>query len=214
VIYGASLIGLRGESGKLKVRDAIRGIAKESSHLVLAFGQVDLELGYYYRNVIKGEKVSPTEFVDALISSMRLFFGEVDLGAIRCALKGVNLTAYNDRAFASRYIGGILSERYAQDAVEEVVKMTRAEFLGEVGQNEMHVLFNNRISSLANERGYAYFDINHYLASKDSRGVPISPPVVDPTFLSIRKDHHVVKSLAMYREHYLAVGNAFSILQG
>ncbi|WP_312531859.1 hypothetical protein [Paracoccus sp. (in: a-proteobacteria)] len=211
VIPSASLVGLRGEEGTLRTRDIIRPIAAGASHLLLAFGQVDLEIGYYNRLVIKGEKMSPSGLVDYLMAMMHKFFSEVDLSKPQCAIKGVNLTAYNDRAFAARYIGKILSDRHAPDALDDVVRRTKKFFLGEAAQDELHMEFNARAKAFADERGYGYVDVNDFLARRDDSGQVAQPVAIDIAYLPIRRDHHVIHSLEMYREHYWAAGRAFGL---
>lgn len=50
---GASIKGLGRLRSTLRIRDVVVSEAKEADVLVLCFGQVDIELGFFYVNLVK-----------------------------------------------------------------------------------------------------------------------------------------------------------------
>ena len=98
-IRAASLAGFRPGRSTLDTRLKIEAAMPACTHLVLGFGQVDLELGYYYRRVVKGEDITRPGYVAWLIEIYRTFLSELDLSGKQVALKGVNLSVLSSTGF-------------------------------------------------------------------------------------------------------------------
>ena len=78
-VSGASLIGLPKSNSKLKLRSKIITYLKNNKpdFLILKFGQVDIDLGYYYRIVVKNQSIIKREYVNNLVIKYINFINEL-----------------------------------------------------------------------------------------------------------------------------------------
>lgn len=210
-IRAASLAGFRPGSSKLNVKDEISKALPDAQKMVLAFGQVDLELGFYYRLAIKGEETDPTRYVQWLLSIYRDFLGSLDFSHCDVALKGVNLTALSPRGFATRYVSRIVTE--GKDMTwKEAVPVVRPHILAENGQNAMHLAFNAGLQQLAEDVGVRYFDLNEDLAASSHPSLAAGPIRLADQFKTGAFDHHVADTVVARRVHYEGLLKAFDLL--
>lgn len=208
-IPASSVAGFRPGDRKLNVKDTIREALPRVQRMILAFGQVDLELGYYYRLVIKKETVTPDSYVAWLLGIYRDFLSTLIAPGITpgpaVALKGVNLTALAPEPFAAKYIARIIDPedrddfRAAKSALLPLV-------LSEDAQNAMHLDFNTGLAALAEEKGLGYFDLVQETSAKAS-----ATPRLGDAYRPADFDHHLVDSVAVRRMHYIAAGKVFGL---
>jgi hypothetical protein len=210
VIAAASVAGFRPGKSTLMVKETIREALPDAERVILAFGQVDLELGYYYRRAIKGEAISPDAYVDALIGIYAAFVADLPVAHCRLALKGVNLTALAPRAFATRYVARIVKDGttltwdQAQARVEPFI-------LSEDAQNEMHLRFNDALAAFAGRMGHAYFDLVGETGNGSARHLSAMPLRLADEYRVGGFDHHLADTVAVRRMHYVAAGRAFGL---
>lgn len=219
-IRAASIAGFRPRAGRLGVKKKIaRGIDRERARraqegapgavaVILAFGQVDLELGYYYRRLVKGEDISPGDYVEWLIGIYEDFLSGLVAPDLRVLLKGVNLTVLDHRRFAIRYIGKIIAQGRAEGATVARDRLAAC-WLGEDGQNEMHLAFNRHLAATADRLGCGYFDLNDEIAAAPA--MRSTPPRVADRFKPDRNDHHLVPSIETRKLH---LGKVKALLAG
>ncbi|MDO5704131.1 MAG: hypothetical protein Q4G49_03540 [Paracoccus sp. (in: a-proteobacteria)] len=205
-VSGASVAGFRPQASKLNVREKIASITE--GRLILAFGQVDLELGYYYRLAIKKEQIAPESYVDWLTGIYRDFVAGIDPARVDLALKGVNLTVLTPKTFAARYVSRIIHDAqamrraHAQELVAPLI-------LSEADQNRMHLAFNARLADLAAQIGCRYFDVVDQTRDPDAPG---DVPRLADAHRTAKFDHHLADTVAVRRIHYLAAGRAFGLI--
>lgn len=212
-ICSASLTGLRSNASTVQAREKITVAASETERLILGFGQVDLEFGYYYRLVMKGEKITPHSFVEWLIGIYRNFLDTLDVHDIPIALKGVNLTVMTEQNFRLEVTSRIVIETETclearKKSVHKASEIYRV-LLSEEQQNAMHLNFNMQLKKLADEYEYIYFDLNHELANgaKHNSGIPR----VSSLFQPADHDHHIADSLYIRAIHLHAATNVFNL---
>ena len=210
VVRAGSVMGFRRGKTTLRTRSMIKKFLPQTDLLVLGFGQVDLELGYYYRRVIKGEDISGDEFLDTLVGIYREFVESFNFPAERLALKGVNLTVLAEPEFSYEYIKRIVFEAKPENPEEKAAKL-KAEILDETRQNDLHMSFNQAIKSMIEERGGHYFDINDAIAERDNDGGLVRPLRLDRRFMPSENDHHICDSLYIRKLHHLSMLEAFDL---
>ncbi len=210
-IPAASLAGFRPGVSTLRVKETIAEALPQTRHLVLAFGQVDLELGYYYRLAVKQEKTNPADYVDWLIGIYRSFMATLGTGDCAVALKGVNLTALTPKPFAVRYVSRIVMEgKSIEQAAADA--MIAPHILSEAEQNRMHLAFNRKIAALAQELGHRYFDLNDHISDGPAQALAAVPPRLADQFKTGFFDHHLADTVVVRRMHYEAVGRVFGLI--
>lgn len=68
-IPASSIMGLGRKRSTLKTHEKINNYIDNNAISVFAFGQVDLELGYYYKKIIKNENTNHDIFISSLIEN-------------------------------------------------------------------------------------------------------------------------------------------------
>lgn len=213
LLQGASLTGVRAYSSSLQIREKIDAVVKTADRLVLALGQVDLELGFYYKQVIKKETWTPDGYVAYLTDIYRTFLETSDFGPCTLALKGVNLTVLSTPHFARAYVGRIITEGKPDDIGQAQAALDAA-MLNERDQNDLHLSFNANVALLAKQFGLGYFDLTSRLSARDDGGSPVMPAVLDRAHQPMKADHHLLSSIAVYRHHYEALQQTFGFSPG
>jgi hypothetical protein len=175
--------------------------------MVLAFGQVDLELGYYFRKVIKAENITPTDYVDWLIDIYTAFIADLKFSSEHLAVKGVNLTVLGDPTFTHHYVKRIITERQGDHAFQNAA-LTEV-LLSESQQNSMHLDFNRKLKRLTATIGAKYFDLIEETSKLNRGGNPDPTCGLDILWAPSKTDHHLVDSLATRKLHLRKLSDTF-----
>lgn len=206
-ISGASVAGFRPRKTRLDVKGRIRAELQQHRRMVLAFGQVDLELGYYFRLVVKQEQITPEEYVAWLTGIYGDFLADLDLGTCDLAVKGVNPTALAPRRFSARYVSRIVLRKGETDEGAAMAKVLPF-ILEEDEQNAMHYAFNAALASVASDLDVRYFDLVDLLTEPHPDG---GPARLSDLHRRAAFDHHVANTVWVRRKHYEAVGEVFGL---
>lgn len=215
-IQAASVMGFRPQASTLDTKAIVSRAAAEADRLVLAFGQVDLELGYYYRRVIKREEIDPVRFIEDLVGHYAGFIETLPVSRERIAVKGVNLTVLEDREFTFKYTRRIIFDeksgsapktKRARHAMRVALKQA---LLPTDVQNAMHLAYNSLLADWAAGAGVRYFDINHAIARRDAGGLRNPELGLDPDFAPAGFDHHIADTIGIRALHLRAMQAAFS----
>lgn len=209
-IIASSIAGFRPKASTLQTKEIIRAALPQAQYLMLGFGQVDLELGYYYRRVIKEDQtLTPESYVPWLIDIYMEFIASMDFPAERLAVKGCHLTVFSNRRFTTRYLKRIITgEKIPEDQHAAYAKRLDAEVLGEARTNAMLMEFNAQLMARAAEGKFRYFDINEEIGMRPK---PSGPAVLRPGFAPSAFDHHLVDSLALRRAYLRALLKSFDL---
>lgn len=210
-VPAASVAGFRPGVSALNVKNKITEKLPTADYLILAFGQVDLELGYYYRLAVKGESVTPESYVDWLLAVYTAFVEDLPATRCRIALKGVNLTALAPRSFAERYISRIVTEGKNLEPSEGDA-LVRPFVLSEDAQNAMHLNFNAGVRAFAERSGRGYFDLVADTGNGGGSWLLGRPLRLDDQFRTAGFDHHLANTVSVRRMHYVAAGRVFGLL--
>lgn len=209
-IGSASVAGFRPTATTLSTKDIIRAALPKSDRLVLGFGQVDLELGYYYRRVIKRDSsVTPKSYVPWLVDIYLGFIDSLKINPEKLMIKGCHLTMFSNKHFTKRYVGKIIKgdTEITKSQSAEIQNILMQEILGESQTNEMLLNFNNEIRLQAKSRGFRYFDINNEIGYMDKEG----NQRLKTAFMPAISDHHLADSIFIRRSFLSAVLKGFDI---
>lgn len=210
-ISAASLAGFRPGVSTLQVKETIADWLREAQRMALAFGQVDLELGYYYRKVVKEEDTDPERYVSWLLSIYSDFLKTLDFSRCDLALKGVNLTALTPKEFSAQYVSRIITESKGVSP-RESARMIDPYILSENDQNEMHLSFNSGLARVAHSVGARYFDLNDALSGTGHPDLSVASATLTDYFKTGAFDHHVVDSVVTRRVHFEGLLKAFELI--
>lgn len=185
-VPASTIVGLGRRRSKLGLRDVIQEkiLQNPNCHVVFCFGQVDLELGYYYRRVVKGEDITYSEFISYLTSQYEDFIKSFD--NIKVIVKGLNLTVLKDRDFAVKYVSRIISENIDDKNEASMARNKLLESYDSFSvRNKATLDFNTEIKRICSENEWKYFDINYELSCyKPGKGI-------DDIYVPSGDDHHL-----------------------
>ncbi len=201
-INAASVAGFRPGKSTLNTKEIIENGIEDADLVVLGFGQVDLELGYYYRKVVKRESDLETEsYPERLCRIYFDFIENLRLPPQKLAVKGVNLTVLTERKFTERYARRVvLKEGEAPGNRKDL----RHAILSEQEQNAMSLRYNDLLRRECERKGIRYFDINASIARYDENGKLAG---IASHFCPAGFDHHLVDSLDVRRFHIEALAS-------
>lgn len=189
-VPASTIVGLGRKRSTLGLRDIIQEKIDNNpgSYAVFCFGQVDLELGYYYRRVIKGEDIAYPDFIFYLTNQYEDFIKSFD--DIKVVVKGLNLTVLKDPDFAVKYVSRIISENIDdKDEANEAKSKLIDIYDGFSVRNKATLDFNSEMKNICARNNWKYFDINYELSSyKPGKGI-------DDIYVPSGDDHHLCDSI-------------------
>ena len=114
-ISGASLSGLTNKNSQLQVKNKIIDYLHNNkpSFLIFKFGQVDIDLQYYFKIVIKNQKINKKEYVKNLIQNYIKFIDEISkiYPKHKIIIYGINPPTLIDKQKCFDYTLRIISEK-------------------------------------------------------------------------------------------------------
>jgi hypothetical protein len=195
-ISGSSIIGLGKARSKLNVKDIVRKSIKGNETSVFAFGQVDLELGYYYRKIIKKDiNLDYESFNNELVEVYESFLKTID--SKNLIVKGVNSTVLKYQPFAVNYVSKIITENISTEEDRSLYFKTLKDTMPSfIKRNDAGISLNEKFKNMAKRNGWLYMDVNDFLTNFSlGKGV-------DDKFIPSGFDHHIVDSLEVRKAHF------------
>ncbi len=196
-IGAASLAGFGRSRSALNlnttVKTQIARFSGQCQHVVFAFGQVDVELGLYYRWAVKGEDTPPEILFEQIIAR---YFEMIPTlaGGLRPIVKGVNQTVLQG-PHALAYTSRIVLEAPSHEGKpEKRMQALAACYPDFTTRQAISRQFNRILAKAAARAGIGYFDINSAIVDKKTG------EVLDeycPNF----DDHHIVNSIGVHKLH-------------
>ena len=100
--------GRRNSSKNMFEQFKERIIQSNPDYVCFALGQVDIELGYFYRTIVKGEKLDAFEFIDSLTTTytnaVEKIKQDISCCHFKTIFKGINISVLTEsRNKALRY---------------------------------------------------------------------------------------------------------------
>ncbi|ODN70483.1 hypothetical protein [Methylobrevis pamukkalensis] len=196
---GSTITGFGKKKSTLNVRERIlANVRADDDAVLLAFGQVDIELGYFYREIVKEMVLDFDEFAAGLVDTYMDFVEGMrkDTGKT-VVVKGINLSVLTwNRSKAVRYTVRILNQDVASPEHKRAYKQKLVEIFPDFTVIDWrHRRFNELLRKACEARGIFYYDINDAIAeSPEGR---VKPDLVPEEF-----DHHLVSSMGVGIAHW------------
>ena len=207
VVPGANLAGLGRRTSHTRLRETTREeiAGGDFSIFGLNLVQVDVELGYYYRAIVKGEEIPFQDFAAGIAHSMGNFLSEIKgMFSGDIFVKGVNppVLCFNQE-MAVRYVSKVITEN-----IDDEKK--RGEFMRKLSDNlpsdleriGFHRSLNRLLSEACKDLSVYYYDICDSVLHP-STGLPRAD------YVPARLDHHLVDSLRTRLLHWDPVVRQF-----
>ena len=186
VFHGGTILGLGRRESTLRSSDKIKGDIGEGDIVLISLGQVDVELGFYYRKVVKDEEVEFNSFSSMLVDFYISFLSDIKGMCKGVVVKGINIPVLTDEDNAANYISRIITENVSDKGLRcfyyEKLKKTIRSYQERVND---HFNFNNKLKAAARSAGLVYMDINDVLYDENERSIARK-------YMPNEFDHHVV----------------------
>lgn len=197
-IPAASIKGFGNRQSKLDVSSSIvERICKDHDlFLVLAFGQVDIELGYYYKSFVEKNPITFQDFATQIVEIYMRFIDSLSIPIKKILIKGINspVLVYHKQK-AIQYTKRIITENTTdENLIKEVVHDMNQRFPSGLQRTNYHLKFNKILKNICFERGIKYFDINDDL-------INVETGVINSCFVPSGNDHHLVDSIYVRNLH-------------
>lgn len=201
-IHAASVAGFRGKVSTLNTKKIIEDALPNAERLTLGFGQVDLELGYYYRLIVKQEEgLEEQSYVKWLVGIYQRFISDLLSNcSIPLVIKGANATVLSTPFFTQYYVSRIISD--GKGSKQQWRRKLESCLLSEDQQNKMTYDFNAQMKSWCSEHGVGYFDVNSGICDPKTGRVRLE-------FHRAQPDHHLTDSLYVRKLHLDRLKHAF-----
>ena len=150
-IPGASIKGLPRKESTLQLNNIIKDKLKNNYDLVIfKFGQVDIDLGFWYTKIIKNNNITFLEYIDIIIKSYKEFI--LSLNIINLIIFGINLPSIFDNKTYINFTYKIIKKNTFN-------KIKLKKYMPNIYQRTQNtILFNNQLKLLAKELNICYYD--------------------------------------------------------
>ena len=207
VKHGAAIAGFGKRQSTTNVKQKILEILKTNSHdyLLLNFGQVDVELGLFYRKFIKKENLSFKTHCENIIRIYIEFIQSLPFDNNNILVKGINLPVlcYSKSKWLD-YINRIITENIVDPNEVTLISREMENFyLCDHDRTSMALLFNERLKSELSKIKVEYGDINKDLLDE-------STGLISTNFIPCKMDHHLVDSVGVRNYHWNLVSKFVS----
>lgn len=188
VFQGGTINGFGKRESTLGLREKIQSAIKNKKpdFVCLAFGQVDVELGLYYRKYIKGDELDIDEWISDTIKTYKEFIASIESPVV---IKALNLPVLiHSRRKAINYTSRIISENVENSDDKKSIKKNMNDTFP---SSHFRLLVTNKFNRELREmcRGeWAYFDTNDIFVDK-------ATGFAHSMFIPSGFDHHYVDSV-------------------
>lgn len=199
---GATINGFGKRKSTLNLRDKLLEELNgfNPDFVCFALGQVDVELGLYYREVVKGESIDHKQFIDELCENYWITIKDIlsntNIPLSKVCVKGINLSVLTkSRQKAIQYTRRIITENIQiKDDVQKFTNLLKRTYPSNLERYSNHIYFNNVMKATV-EGEASYFDINDLIEDPENKGE------VHPAYIPSKSDHHVLDSLFVRQVH-------------
>lgn len=193
---GASVKGFgRRKKSTLNLTDEILHKINTDDITVLAFGQVDIELGYYYRKFVKDSDQSFLEFMKDCIESYKTLVLSVKKNSKHVIIKGINMPIMIDQIRAIQYTKRIITENLTSPiGIQTASKKLQQGLPGIFKRISMAEEFNQNLQRMCIEYKLEYFDVNEAICYSNG--------IVKEEFITSIADIHLIPSLKTRQIHF------------
>ncbi len=192
---GASVKGVGRRDSSLNITDKILEKIGSDDIVVLVLGQVDIELGIYYRRFVLEINDTQEVFVKDCMLNYRILIDKVRQKAKGVIIKGINMPINIDRhraiEFTKRIITENLKEKHEIDRAYTNLNKGMPDILERIAMAQR---FNNALQEMCIELEIEYFDINKEIC------YPVG--MVREEFIAYELDTHLILSLKIIQIHF------------
>lgn len=195
ILPGSSIKGFGSRKSTLMSNDVLYSKILTGTYdkILIALGQVDIELGFYYRNVIKDEGVDIFTYSNTLIntfeSTLVTLMKDLNVKRNDIIIKDINPPVLiGDVSKSLAYTRRIITENItSQCEIDEYNNKLKLCFPSAHERNRNHRYFNSQIKLMTESLGVNYLEISDCFLNSNG--------FVDERYIPAKGDHHLIDSL-------------------
>ena len=188
-ISGASLTGLPKRESKLMIKDKIINFINVNSFdkIFLKFGQVDIDLGYYYKRVVKNLNINFDDYIIELIQNYEDFLNTIidRIDKKKVVIWGINPPTLIKQEDCLKYTERIIFENINDVSEREhYIEKLRNDILSLRERTEISKKFNKELEIFCNRKNILFVDTFKKFLNSDG--------VINSAFIDKNiNDHHI-----------------------
>lgn len=204
-ISGGTLTGLPKRISTLNIQNQIINHIKINApqFLILKFGQVDIDLGYYYKKIIKEKTINKQDYIKFLINCYDNFIINIQkyINKDKIVIWGINPPSLIDKNDCIKYTSRIIFEN-----IEESLQDTYTEKL------------NNITEDIKSRTEFSYdfnYELRKYCKDKDIKYVEVFNELLTPEgilnykFIDKQINDHHLKGVGEHSVKYNLINKLF-----
>ncbi|MEF2230474.1 MAG: hypothetical protein V3571_06065 [Pseudodesulfovibrio sp.] len=167
---GASIVGFGRSRSTLGVFEKVERYVRvhEPAHIVFKFGQVDVDLGIYYRIVVKNQVLDFERFFSEAVAGYVERIRQLADHA-RLYVCGINPPCLFDQAAAAGYTAKVIAENIESDEQRRALTRRLGKILPSIeARTRISLLFNSLLRQAAEARSLPYFDFADHLLDPET----------------------------------------------
>ena len=198
IISGASLSGLPKRVSTLNIKNRIIFYLKKkkTDFLVLKFGQVDIDLKYYYKLVVKGENIDKKKYIKDLILCYKEFISEIKkyIDKKKIIIFGINPPSLIDKESCYIYTSRIIFNK-SKNSYSLLKK--KIETIEE--RTAFSKLFNSELKEFCKKENIKYTEVFNEVLNSNK---------IVSNFFTDNNDHHL-KGITINQKNFEPITQLF-----
>ena len=198
-ISGGTITGLAKRISTLEIKKTIITYLQnqELDYLILKFGQVDIELGYYYKLVVKNYTFTKQEYIDTIIDKYKLFLEDIlkYIDKSKIIIWGINPPALLSKEKCLLYTSRIIFDNSKEKISELSNKIEHVE-----GRTKFSFDFNYNLHLLCEKMNIKYTEVFSEI---------LTEKFVTNNYFTTDNDHHL-KGIETDSSNFQPLNNLFT----
>jgi len=201
---GASIKGIgKRRNSSLNLQEKLLNTIEDGDLIVLVFGQVDIELGLYYRQAVQQINETSDDFIKSCIESYEYLLNVLKDHFPKSIIfiKGINMPVLIDQQKALRYTKRIITENISDKIqIQKATQRLRKKLPTIIERIKISLQFNDYLEQLALKKDIYYFSVNDLICHSNM--------MVQDAYIPTGFNHHIIDSIEVRRIHYKSLKNA------
>ena len=206
-ISGGTISGLPKRISTLNIKNIIIDYLKNNSpdYIIFKFGQVDIELGYYYKNIIKNENINKEDYIKYLLDSYISFINEIEkyIDINKIIICGINPPCLISKSDCFEYTKRIIFENVNNNLDIYIDKLNN--LIENINnRTKFSTNFNYELRNLCKNKNIKYIEVFNELLTNEG--------ILNDIFVDNNKLEHHIKGISINSQTFEPINKYFKNL--
>ena len=204
-ISGGTLTGLPKRISTLNIQNQIINHIKINvpQFLILKFGQVDIDLGYYYKKIIKEETINKQDYIKSLINCYDDFIINIQkyINKDKIVIWGINPPSLIDKDDCIKYTSRIIFENIEESLQDTYIEKLKIITEDIKSRTEFSYDFNYELRKYCKDNNIKYVEVFNELLTSEG--------ILDFKFIDKQINDHHLKGVGEHSVKYDVINKLF-----